>query len=86
MARRIARRAVTNTALHQHRSNLSFLFADIGGGNVTANWYPFLTSLFPFAFLVARIRIGEEKLVQRFDDYRSYTPRTGRFWPRLGRQ
>jgi protein-S-isoprenylcysteine O-methyltransferase Ste14 len=60
------------------------LIAVIGGSIVTANWYLFLTSLLPFALLVARTRIEEEKLVERFgDEYREYMSRTGRFWPRL---
>ena len=43
----------------------------------------FLTSLIPFAFLVARTRIEEDKLVERFgDEYRDYMQKTGRFWPR----
>jgi protein-S-isoprenylcysteine O-methyltransferase Ste14 len=68
----------------RHPFYLSFLIAVIGGGIVTANWYLFLTSLLPFAFLVARTRIEEEKLVERFgDEYREYMARTGRFWPRL---
>lgn len=68
----------------RHPFYLSFLIAVIGGGIVTANWYLFLTSLLPFAFLVARTRIEEEKLVERFgDEYREYMSRTGRFWPRL---
>ena len=60
--------------------------AIIGGSIVTANWFLLLTSLFPFAFLVVRTRIEEEKLVERFgDEYRDYIARTGRFWPRLSR-
>ncbi len=68
----------------RHPFYLSFLIAVIGGGIVTANWYLFVTSLLPFAFLVARTRIEEEKLVERFgDEYRDYMAKTGRFWPRL---
>ena len=68
----------------RHPFYLSFLIAVIGGGIVTANWYLFVTSLLPFSFLVARTRIEEEKLVERFgDEYRDYMAKTGRFWPRL---
>lgn len=69
----------------RHPFYLAFLVAVIGGSIVTANWYLFVTSIFPFAFLVARTRIEEEKLVERFgDEYRDYMQKTGRFWPRLG--
>lgn len=61
----------------RHPFYLSFLIAVIGGSIVTANWYLFLTSLLPFAFLVARTRIEEEKLVERFGD--EYSLR----WPTL---
>ena len=68
----------------RHPFYLAFFIAIIGGSIVTANWYLFLTSLLPFAFLVARTRIEEEKLVERFgDEYRDYMKKTGRFWPRL---
>ncbi|MEZ5941639.1 MAG: isoprenylcysteine carboxylmethyltransferase family protein [Planctomycetaceae bacterium] len=68
----------------RHPFYLSFLFATLGGGVVTANWYLFVTGLLPFAFLVVRTRIEEEKLVERFgDEYTEYMSRTGRFWPRL---
>ena len=68
----------------RHPFYLGFLIAVIGGNIVTANWYLFLTSLLPFAFLVARTRIEEDKLKERFgDEYRDYMAKTGRFWPRL---
>jgi protein-S-isoprenylcysteine O-methyltransferase Ste14 len=71
----------------RHPFYLSFLIAVIGGSIVTANWYLFLSSLLPFVFLVARTRIEEEKLVERFgDEYRQYMAKTGRFWPRRGRR
>jgi protein-S-isoprenylcysteine O-methyltransferase Ste14 len=70
----------------RHPFYLSFLIAIIGGSMVTANWYLFLTSLLPFAFLAVRTRIEEEKLVERFgDDYRDYMAKTGRFVPRRWR-
>ena len=65
-------------------SEASFFIAIIGGRIVTANWCFLLTSLLPFAFIVARTRIEEEKLVERFgDEYRDYMARTGQFFPRL---
>jgi protein-S-isoprenylcysteine O-methyltransferase Ste14 len=36
----------------RHPFYLAFLVAIIGGSMVTANWYLFLTSLLPFAFIV----------------------------------
>jgi protein-S-isoprenylcysteine O-methyltransferase Ste14 len=54
---------------------------------VTANWFIFLSGSLPFAFIVARTRIEERKLVERFGDgYRQYMAVTGRFWPRFGRR
>jgi protein-S-isoprenylcysteine O-methyltransferase Ste14 len=68
----------------RHPFYLAFLVAVIGGSIVTANWFLFVTSLLPFSFIVARTRIEEEKLVERFgDEYRDYMAKTGRFWPRL---
>jgi protein-S-isoprenylcysteine O-methyltransferase Ste14 len=68
----------------RHPFYLAFLVAVIGGSIVMANWYLFVTSILPFAFLVARTRIEEEKLVERFgDEYRDYMAKTGRFWPRM---
>ena len=68
----------------RHPFYLAFFIAVIGGSIVTANWFLFLSSLLPFAFIVARTPIEEEKLVERFgDEYRDYMARTGRFWPRL---
>lgn len=70
----------------RHPFYLAVFIAVIGGSIVTANWYLFLTSLLPCAFLVARTRIEEEKLVERFgDEYKGYMAKTGRFWPHLDR-
>ncbi len=58
----------------------------VGGSLVAANWFLFLAACVPIGFLVARTRIEEEKLVERFgDEYRDYMGRTGRFFPRLRR-
>ena len=71
----------------RHPFYLAFFIAVLGGSIVTANWFLFLTSLIPFAFLVARTRIEEDKLVERFgDEYRDYTAKTGRFFPRFTRK
>lgn len=68
----------------RHPFYLAFFIAVVGGSIVTANWYLFLTSLLPCGFLVARTRIEEEKLVDRFGDkYQDYMTKTGRFWPRM---
>jgi protein-S-isoprenylcysteine O-methyltransferase Ste14 len=49
-----------------------------------ANWLIALLGLSACAMLVARTRIEEEKLIERFgDEYRAYMARTGRFLPRL---
>ena len=69
----------------RHPFYLAFAIALVGASIVTANWFLFVSGLLPFAFLVARTRIEEEKLVERFgDEYREYMQKTGRFWPRLG--
>jgi protein-S-isoprenylcysteine O-methyltransferase Ste14 len=54
---------------------------------VTANWLITLLGLAAVAMLLARTRIEEAKLVERFGaDYQAYAERTGRFipWPGLG--
>jgi len=67
----------------RHPFYLAFAIALVGASIVTANWFLFVSGLLPFAFLVARTRIEEEKLVERFgDEYRDYMQQTGRFWPR----
>jgi protein-S-isoprenylcysteine O-methyltransferase Ste14 len=50
---------------------------------MTANAFIALLGLFEMALLVARTRIEERKLIERFgEEYRSYMQRTGRFLPR----
>ena len=67
----------------RHPFYLAFAVAIAGGSLVAANWFLFLAGCLPFGFLVARTRIEEEKLVERFgDEYRGYMARTGRFLPR----
>jgi protein-S-isoprenylcysteine O-methyltransferase Ste14 len=47
-----------------------------------ANWLMALLGFSALAMMVARTRIEEDKLIERFgDDYRSYMERTGRFLP-----
>lgn len=56
----------------------------VGGSLAIANWLYLVLGGLAAGFLVARTRIEEEKLVERFgDDYRDFTRRTGRFFPRL---
>jgi protein-S-isoprenylcysteine O-methyltransferase Ste14 len=51
---------------------------------LTANWLLALLGFSAFAMLVVRTRIEEEKLTERFgDEYRTYTGRTGRFFPHV---
>lgn len=68
----------------RHPFYLSFALGVLAGSMVAANWFILLTGVIPFAFIVARTRIEEEKLVERFgDDYQDYMRRVGRFVPRL---
>jgi len=49
-----------------------------------ANWLMALLGFSVFAMMVARTRIEEEKLIERFgNEYRSYISRTGKFLPHL---
>jgi protein-S-isoprenylcysteine O-methyltransferase Ste14 len=53
---------------------------------MTANAFIALLSAFDMVLLVARTRIEERKLIERFgEEYRSYMRRTGRFFPRKKR-
>lgn len=68
----------------RHPFYLAFFLALVGGSVVAANWFVLVAGLVPSAFLIARTRIEEEKLIERFgDEYQDYMSRTGRFWPRL---
>jgi protein-S-isoprenylcysteine O-methyltransferase Ste14 len=52
---------------------------------LTANWLIGVSSVAVLALLAARTPKEEQKLIERFgQDYRDYTARTGRFFPRLG--
>jgi protein-S-isoprenylcysteine O-methyltransferase Ste14 len=51
---------------------------------LTANWLMALLGFSAFAMMVARTRIEEEKLIERFgDEYRNYISRTGKFLPQF---
>jgi protein-S-isoprenylcysteine O-methyltransferase Ste14 len=68
----------------RHPFYLSFALGVLGGGLAVANWFMLLAGVLPFGFLVARTRIEEEKLVQRFGpEYQDYMRRVGRFVPRF---
>jgi protein-S-isoprenylcysteine O-methyltransferase Ste14 len=68
----------------RHPFYLAFFLAVIGGSIVAANWFVFLAGMIPSGFLIARTRIEEEKLTERFgEEYRDYVKTTGRFFPRL---
>ncbi len=67
----------------RHPFYLAFALGVLAGSLVTANWFLLLTGMIPFAFIVARTRIEEEKLVERFgDEYQDYRRRVGSFVPR----
>ncbi len=71
----------------RHPFYLAFFAAVIGTGLVAANWFLLVAGIVPIVFMVARTRIEEEKLIERFgDDYRHYMQTTGRFFPRFSQQ
>jgi protein-S-isoprenylcysteine O-methyltransferase Ste14 len=68
----------------RHPFYLAFALAVIGITLTSANALFFLAGAIPFAFLVARTRIEEQKLLERFGaEYRHYSQRVGRFLPRV---
>lgn len=68
----------------RHPFYMAGIVAIIGGSLVSANWFLLVSGLVPFGFLIARTRIEEEKLIERFgDQYRNYMATTGRFLPRF---
>lgn len=68
----------------RHPFYLSFALGIFGGSLAMANWFMLLAGVIPLGFLVARTRIEEEKLVERFGvEYQNYMRRVGRFVPRL---
>ncbi|MBC7818528.1 MAG: isoprenylcysteine carboxylmethyltransferase family protein [Planctomycetaceae bacterium] len=70
----------------RHPFYLSFALGLTGAGLAMANWFFLLAGLIPFGFIVARTRIEEAKLVERFGvEYQEYMLRVGRFFPRIKR-
>ncbi|MFM9965469.1 MAG: methyltransferase family protein [Planctomycetaceae bacterium] len=68
----------------RHPFYLSFLLGLTGVSLAMANWFVGLAGCIPFGFIVARTRIEEAKLIERFgDEYRDYMLRVGRFFPRI---
>jgi protein-S-isoprenylcysteine O-methyltransferase Ste14 len=68
----------------RHPFYLAIALQMLGGSLVVANWFILLSGIVPFAFLVARTRIEEQKLVDRFGaEYQDYMRRVGRFVPRF---
>jgi protein-S-isoprenylcysteine O-methyltransferase Ste14 len=67
----------------RHPFYLAIALQMLGGSLLTANWFLLLAGIIPLAFLVARTRIEEQKLIDRFGpDYQDYMHRVGRFVPR----
>lgn len=68
----------------RHPFYLAFLIGLVGGGLAMANWFILLSGCIPFGFIVARTKIEEAKLVERFGvEYEDYMRRVGRFLPRI---
>jgi protein-S-isoprenylcysteine O-methyltransferase Ste14 len=68
----------------RHPFYVAFALSVLGWSLATANWFILLAGAVPFGFLVARTRIEEEKLVERFGvEYQEYMRRVGRFVPRF---
>jgi protein-S-isoprenylcysteine O-methyltransferase Ste14 len=66
----------------RHPFYLAFFLAALGGSMVAANWFLLIAGLVPAIFLIARTRIEEEQLVERFgEEYSDYMKITGRFLP-----
>ncbi len=68
----------------RHPFYVAFALAVAANAVVAANWFLALTGVVTVALIVARTRIEEQKLLERFGDaYGNYMQRTGRFTPRL---
>ena len=68
----------------RHPFYVTFVLGILGTSLLMANWFILLAGVFPFGFLLARTRIEERKLVERFgNEYRDYMRRVGRFVPRF---
>jgi protein-S-isoprenylcysteine O-methyltransferase Ste14 len=68
----------------RHPFYLACLLGVLGGSLAMANWFFLLIGGIGSSLLVARTRIEEQKLIDRFgEEYRAFMRRTGRFFPRL---
>lgn len=77
---------VTSGPYHyvRHPFYLTFALGIVSTGLAMANWFMLLAGFVPFGFIVARTRIEETKLVERFGvEYQDYMLRVGRFFPRI---
>ncbi len=62
----------------------SVLLLIVAGALTAANWFLLLTGGAAFTLMVIRMRIEEQKLLDRFGEpYRAYRAATGAFFPRL---
>lgn len=62
----------------------SVLLLVVASALMAANWYLLLTGGSAFTLMVVRMRIEEQKLLDRFGEpYRAYRDATGAFFPRL---
>lgn len=56
----------------------------VGGSLAMASWFFLVLGGIAIGFLIARTKIEEDRLVERFgDEYREYRKRVGQFLPRL---
>lgn len=68
----------------RHPFYVAMFIGGAGGCLAIANWLFVVLGGMLMGFLVARTRIEEDKLIERFgDEYRDFMRRTGRFFPRL---
>lgn len=68
----------------RHPFYVAFGLGVLGVTLAMSNWLILLTGIIPLTFLVARTRIEERKLVERFGvEYENYMQRVGRFVPRF---
>ena len=69
----------------RHPLYTSVALLTLGISLMAANWFLLVTGAAAFALLAIRTRTEEANLVARFDGYRSYMQRTGKFLPRWGK-
>ena len=69
---------------HPFYVTIAFLLVSVS--LIAANWFIGLLGIFILAFFALRSPLEEQKLAERFgDEYRAYTKRTGKFFPRRAR-